>query len=146
MDIVVLFATLSLAVYTDLRWRKVQNFLTFGAMGAGIFLQVVMRGWDGGRNSIIGLVIGFILLFPFFILRGVGAGDLKLMAAIGAIMGYIFVLSVFGYTMILFAGFCAAFLLYRRMSVVKPKQLSLPLAVLIAAGAMGTILFPFWSF
>ena len=72
---------------TDLRSRKIPNWLTYPAMIAGFAAQCVLNGWRGALASIEGLVLfgGFFLLF--WLVNAMGAGDVKLAAALGAIVG-----------------------------------------------------------
>lgn len=74
------------AVYWDLKYRKIPNPLTFMAMVFGILPRLV---WDTGHwsEAIFGIIVEFIALFPFFALGGIGAGDVKLMMAVGAMWG-----------------------------------------------------------
>jgi prepilin peptidase CpaA len=86
-----LFVVLALATYTDLRRRRIPNVLTFSAVGVGLVLNLALGGFEGVRDSAQGAGLGLAMLFPLFMLRWMGAGDVKLMAAIGAIKGPEFV-------------------------------------------------------
>lgn len=71
----------------DLRFRQIPNLLTAPIAVAGLMLAVVDKGWSGGGWAMTGLVIGAgLFLFPVM-MNFVGAGDLKLMAAGGALLG-----------------------------------------------------------
>jgi prepilin peptidase CpaA len=78
---------LAAAVYTDVTRRKIPNKLTFPAMAVGIAYHVLVHGYQGLIFSLTGLAAGFALLILFYILGGMGAGDVKLMAAVGAVLG-----------------------------------------------------------
>jgi prepilin peptidase CpaA len=71
----------------DLRSRRVPNALTFGGTAVGLVFHGVANGWLGLGWSALGWVIGLLLFLPFFVLRGLGGGDVKLMAALGAWVG-----------------------------------------------------------
>ncbi len=73
----VLFAVLALACVTDLRSRRIPNALTFGTVALGLALNGVLFGFDGLRESAQGTGIGLALLMPLFMLRWMGAGDVK---------------------------------------------------------------------
>jgi prepilin peptidase CpaA len=75
------------AVY-DVLYRRIPNWLTAGGVIAGIALNsFIYRGWPGLRLSLAGLTVGFAVYFILYSLRAMGAGDVKLMAAVGALVG-----------------------------------------------------------
>ncbi|MHB8110706.1 MAG: A24 family peptidase [Syntrophorhabdaceae bacterium] len=78
---------LCIAVTNDIRFRRIPNWLTFPAMSAGITYHVCTAGIDGLVLSIAGLLVGFSVFFIFHLKGGMGAGDIKLMAAIGSLFG-----------------------------------------------------------
>jgi prepilin peptidase CpaA len=89
---VMLLVWLSLAVaaassFEDLRSRRVPNALTVTAFTGGLAARSYLYGWSGATDGLIGAAIGFACLFVFFLLGGMGGGDVKLMAAFGAIVG-----------------------------------------------------------
>jgi prepilin peptidase CpaA len=86
-----LFALLVLASASDLRDRRIPNLVTLPAVAAGLLLNGVFFGFDGLRESGQGFGLGLAMLFGLFVLRWMGAGDVKLMAAVGAIKGPEFV-------------------------------------------------------
>ena len=71
----------------DLRTRRIPNLLTFGAAAAALIVGVVTRGADGAIASLGGWVIGMGVLFFAYALGGMGAGDVKLLGALGAWLG-----------------------------------------------------------
>jgi prepilin peptidase CpaA len=75
------------AVYFDLRVRRIPNVLTFGATLAALVLGGVTGGVTGLTRAAGGWLVGVALFFPFFALRGLGAGDVKLLGALGAWIG-----------------------------------------------------------
>lgn len=76
-----------MAVVTDLRTRRVPNVLTFGAALAAFAFAAWTAGWSGLAASLAGWGVGCAVFLPFFLLGGLGAGDVKLLAAIGAWLG-----------------------------------------------------------
>jgi prepilin peptidase CpaA len=78
---------LILAVIYDLRFHKIPNLITFPTVIAGIVYHTWMGGWLGFLFSLEGMALGLSLLIGFYILGGMGAGDVKLMAAVGGILG-----------------------------------------------------------
>ena len=76
-----------IAAYTDLRWRRIPNWITVPGCLLGLGLNVAHSGWVGLKVSLVGAGLGLLLLFPFVILRSLGAGDWKLAGAVGAFLG-----------------------------------------------------------
>jgi prepilin peptidase CpaA len=75
------------ACVTDVRTRRIPNVLTFGAALGGLLFQVLAGGFQGGLAATGGWLVGTLLFLPFFLLRGMGGGDVKLLAGIGAWLG-----------------------------------------------------------
>ncbi len=71
----------------DLRYRRIPNWLTYPAMVAGLVLHLVLDRWSGLAQSAGGLLIGGGLFLAFFLIRALGGGDVKLMAAVCAWVG-----------------------------------------------------------
>ncbi len=77
----------SIACAIDLRERRIPNWLTFGAALAGIAYQLYMHGMEGFWAGGAGWLVGIAVFFAPFALGGLGAGDVKLVAALGAWLG-----------------------------------------------------------
>jgi prepilin peptidase CpaA len=75
------------AAIVDLRTRRVPNALTISLAAAGIALAAAGVGRVGMAASIAGCVLGAALMLPGHVLGGTGAGDVKLLAAAGTLMG-----------------------------------------------------------
>ncbi len=75
------------ATVTDLRSRTVPNRLTAAGAALGLCLNFWTAGTAGLGRSIAGAAAGFCLFLPFFLLGGMGGGDVKLMGALGACAG-----------------------------------------------------------
>jgi prepilin peptidase CpaA len=80
-------AVLSVATYTDLRYRRIPNWLVFPFLFAGFAVSGWLHGWHGIVQSLEGMALGALVLGLFFALGGMGMGDVKLCAAIGAWVG-----------------------------------------------------------
>lgn len=90
-----LAAGLTTATVIDLRSRRIPNLLT-GAMAAtGLALAAAGLSGNTFAGSLAGLVLGLVLMLPGYMLGATGAGDVKLMAAVGAIVGPALVVSAF---------------------------------------------------
>ena len=75
------------ACVTDLRSRRIPNVLTFGAAAGALVYGMAVEGWSGVGNASLGWLIGAVAFIIPFALRGLGGGDVKLLAAIGAWLG-----------------------------------------------------------
>ncbi|MDD2918565.1 prepilin peptidase [Rhodoferax sp.] len=89
------------AVVFDLRQRRIPNALVLLALGAGLFInligpQIWLRGTGlltsypsalGAQGALLGALTGLAVFLPFYLLRAMGAGDVKLMAGIGSFVG-----------------------------------------------------------
>ncbi|MDR4496216.1 MAG: prepilin peptidase [Nitrospirales bacterium] len=92
---------LVLAAYIDVREGRIPNWLTFSLAGFGTVVNTADQGWAGFLNSIEGVSLGILCLIFFYIKGGMGAGDVKLLGAIGGVMGPYLVVYVFGFAAIL---------------------------------------------
>ena len=77
----------AIACITDIRYRRIPNVLTFGAAAAAVVFHVFMTGASGFLLALSGWAVGLLLFLPFFLLGGMGGGDVKLLAALGAWIG-----------------------------------------------------------
>src|SRR5262249_48813434 len=75
------------AVGWDLATRRVPNVLTFGAAGLAFAVSAAQAGLGGLAWSVLGWLAGVGLFLPLFAIGGLGAGDVKLLAAFGACLG-----------------------------------------------------------
>jgi prepilin peptidase CpaA len=93
----VLFTGLAAAVVTDVRTRRIPNWLTGAIAGAGFGLAC-----GGGTvtplQAVLGLLAGLLLMMPGHVIGATGAGDVKLMAAIGSVVGPEMVFRAFLYS------------------------------------------------
>ncbi|CAN7664111.1 prepilin peptidase [Pseudoduganella sp. LjRoot289] len=87
IEVLLLWLVLQAAV-TDLALRKIPNALVL----SGLLLALVLRGLAGPLQAMLsswlaGMLAGFFLFLPLYLLRGMAAGDVKLMAMVGAFVG-----------------------------------------------------------
>lgn len=75
------------ALYTDLSSKKIPNILCLITMLTGLTLQLIFQGISGLLVAFSGVVVALLVLFPAFAFKLLGAGDVKLMAAVGAFAG-----------------------------------------------------------
>ena len=86
VPVLVLTLGLAIAVYTDVRTRRIPNWLTGSIAGAGFGLA-----FGGGlvtpAQAALGLLTGLLLMMPGHVIGATGAGDVKLLAAVGTLLG-----------------------------------------------------------
>ena len=117
-----------IAGWTDWRSRRIPNWLTLPTLIAGIVVNSVAAGWMGAKESLLGAGLGLGILLPFVLIRSLGAGDWKLIGALGAFLGPSRLITVLMWT-ILVAGLMAVVLIIWKKRV---KQTARNLAHMIA--------------
>jgi prepilin peptidase CpaA len=76
------------AALLDWRSRRIPNWLTVPGLLVGIATHAAFTGWQGVMFALKGVALALILLLPLVLLRALGAGDWKLMGAVGAFLGW----------------------------------------------------------
>jgi prepilin peptidase CpaA len=77
----------ALACWHDIRTRHIPNAVTLGGAVVAVAFALTQHGGHGLLASVLGWATGLALFLPFFALGGMGAGDVKLMACVGAWLG-----------------------------------------------------------
>jgi prepilin peptidase CpaA len=135
-------AVAAVACATDLKARRIPNWLTLGAAAGAFGFFLTGQGWQGLGWSAAGWAVGLAMFFPVFVLRGIGGGDVKLLAALGVALSR-------GYAKQAFANIWGL-LGYWRLAGVRPhpgltletaggRAPRLPYALPIAAGLLLTL-------
>ena len=75
------------ACIDDLRRRQISNWIPGSAFASGLILQTVQHGWRGAGSALLGTLAGAGVFLIFYLLGGMGGGDVKLMAGFGALLG-----------------------------------------------------------
>jgi prepilin peptidase CpaA len=119
VEVILLTLVLGAAVY-DVRYRRIPNWLTVGGVLIGLALNSfigrndIRPGWPGLRFSLVGLAVGFCVYVAFYVLHAMGAGDVKLMAAIGAIVGWQNWFGIFVFTALVGGAMGIILIIYKR--------------------------------
>jgi prepilin peptidase CpaA len=150
---------------SDIRRRRIPNWLTVSGVVVGLTLNTFLYEMPGLMLSLKGLGLALLIYFPLFAIRAQGAGDAKLMAAVGSLAGPanwlgIFVLTallggVLGMVLVLATGRCrqtvsnvgfvirelayfrAPYVAREQLNVHHPDAIGLPHGAVIALGVMG---------
>jgi prepilin peptidase CpaA len=96
------------AGYIDLRWQRIPNWLVILTVLVSISWHAAMTGLAGLWMSLAGMLVGTAVLFPLFLIRGMGAADVKFFGALGAAVTYENILTVLVFSLFI-AGIMAAF-------------------------------------
>lgn len=113
MQFLMLAILILISFYTDARYARIPNRLTFLSILIGFVLHSYLAGWSGLWFAAGGMGIGFVIFALLYSIGAVGAGDVKLFGAIGALMGMEFTLYSMMYS-IVFAGVIGVIILIFR--------------------------------
>ncbi len=109
-------AFVTAAAISDLRTRRLPNWLTVPAFAAGVLMHTVVNGVSGLGFALLGFATGFGILLVLWLIGGGGGGDVKLMGALGAWLGVSLTLGVFIVSSVVAAVATAALLLAGMLS------------------------------
>jgi prepilin peptidase CpaA len=132
----VLSLGLGVAVYTDLRTRRIPNWLT-GAIAAAGFGLAFGGGAVSPLQALLGLLAGLALMMPGHVIGATGAGDVKLLAAVGAVVGPDMALRAFLYSAV--TGGVFAVVVAARRGILAPTLQDAGRLVTAPAAARSTI-------
>ena len=149
-----LFAFLAAILVTDLGSRRIPNSLVLLAIGFSLVFRMATEGPGGGLFAgVAGGLAGLALFLPFYIAGGMGAGDVKAMAACGCFLGPVQALLAAGLTLIAGAVLAIGLVLTRYVALTLPvshrasgalagfrSAEGIPYAAAIVLGCMGSVL------
>lgn len=132
----ILCTTLVVAVIYDYLWRRIPNLVSLSGWVIAPIAYLFIDGMPGLQSSLLGFGLILLLTFPLFVFKWMGAGDVKLMAAVGAYVGgelapYV----LFGIVM---SGAVAAVLLlaYHRILLVTVSRIKASVGISLATKSM----------
>ena len=99
---------LIVAAWIDGRELRVPNWITFPMVLTGLIYSTCAGGWGGLGAGVLGMCVGLLCLLPLYAVGGMGAGDVKLMAGVGAWLGW----------QVTFAAFCVSTIMGAVMAVI----------------------------
>jgi prepilin peptidase CpaA len=89
-DLALLSIALALAIAAaaiDVEQRRIPNWLTYSGIILGVLLRGLLLGWEGAASALAGCVLAGGIFLLFYVVRAMGAGDVKLAGAIGSLLG-----------------------------------------------------------
>jgi prepilin peptidase CpaA len=116
-SLVLLVPLAIIIIYHDVRYRRIPNAYVLAALISGLTINTLSGGFSGVASSVAGCVLAFILIFVLHVFGAMGAGDVKLFAAIGAVTGAHLVLPTF--VVVVLTGGVLALVSIIRAGVVK---------------------------
>lgn len=141
--VIVLGVGLTATSVTDLHRRSIPNYLTGLLLAVGLGLNVDQDGWGGFSRSALGSVVAFAIVWWFYRRGSLGAGDVKLFTAIGAVTGPIAPISIAVYSLALASA--VALLIGTRRTQDQAQQsqsVALPMAPVFACATLSAHLAP----
>ena len=105
---------LIVAAYIDGKQLRVPNWMTFPMVLSGLAVNSWLSGWSGLGDALVGTVVGLACLLPLYSVGGMGAGDVKLMAGMGAWLGATITFYAFCVSTVVGALLAILMVLYKR--------------------------------
>ncbi len=87
IKLILLVPLAATVTYYDVRYRRIPNVLVLAALVAGLIINTSFSGMQGTLSSVQGFALAFVPMFLMHIFGAMGAGDVKLFSAIGAVLG-----------------------------------------------------------
>lgn len=116
MKLLLLVPIAAFVVYYDVRYRRIPNVLVLGLLIGGLAINTSFGGFSGAWSSLQGLVIAFIPMFLIHLFGAMGAGDVKLFGAAGAVLGVALVPMTF-VVVVMLGGAIAVYTMLRNGTV-----------------------------
>jgi prepilin peptidase CpaA len=147
--VLLLLPFLGAAVITDIADRRIPNVMVAAMLAVGLLVQAATLSPGAVLWSVAGVIVGLLMLLPFYVAGGMAAGDVKLLAAAGAFLGPTATFFAGLFTLLAGAALAvgwlwgrklyAAYLTYRQPAAVIPGsagEIALPYSLAISAGTL----------
>ncbi len=153
---IVLTIPLLMAAFSDIRRRQIPNAITLPLLVSGLIANLWWLGGGGLKSSFLGVLLGGGFFLILYLLRAMGAGDVKLAAAVGAWVGFKYMVFTLFYT-ILIGGLLALVQMIvllaknriggesERLNMQALRKAGMPYGVAIAAGTFCTFIKYLWE-
>lgn len=123
LKLLIISVLLLLALVSDLKTYRIKNSITYGFMLVGLAVNTAMGGFKGMMFSVRGIMLPAACLIILYMIRAIGAGDIKLLSAVGAVMGAGFALYAAAYAFICGGFIALAVILVRRNGAERLRHL-----------------------
>jgi prepilin peptidase CpaA len=128
IDITLLVPLAVFITYYDVRYRRIPNAFVLATLVSGLLINGILNGLGGLGSSLAGCVVAFAMMFVLHLFGAMGAGDVKLFAAIGSVVGIGLVVPTF-VVVVLTGGVLAVITALRARVVVMTAQRVLQILV-----------------
>ena len=137
------------AIWIDTRTHRIPNLLVLATLAAACAVQIGLNGAAGIAAALGGAIVGLLFLLPLHLAGAMGAGDVKFMGALGALLGPASAVLAGALTLIAGAGLALATIAWRRRlkycapqdDTASPLCARIPYAAAIVTGALAATLF-----
>ena len=114
IPLMLLTGLLVMASFFDVAYRIIPNWICAAILLLGVVVNTLLFGADGVMSALAGLFMGLGIFLPFYAMRVMGAGDVKLMAAVGTYLGPVATINAVAWT-VLIGGVLGLILVARRI-------------------------------
>ena len=121
VDITLLVPLAVFITYYDVRYRRIPNAFVLATLAGGLLINGILNGLGGLGSSVGGCLLAFGMMFALHLFGAMGAGDVKLFAAIGSVVGVGLVVPTF-FVVVLTGGALAVITALRARAVVETAQ------------------------
>ena len=121
IDITLLVPLAVLITYYDVRYRRIPNAFVLATLVSGLLINGILSGLGGLASSLGGCALAFGMMFALHLFGAMGAGDVKLFAAIGSVVGLSLVVPTF-VVVVLTGGVLAVITAVRARALVETAQ------------------------
>lgn len=135
LDLGICLMISAMAAFTDCNTRKVRNSLVFPAVLIGLFWSLITDGFPGVMETFLGGALPLVL-FPFYIMRMLGAGDIKLLMALGVWLGLSECVSLIAFSILCGGVMALGVMLVQQNTVHRLGKLWMYLKVCIISGKL----------
>lgn len=129
ISLIILAIFMSICAYTDIKKEKLLNYVTYSGMTVGIVLNYIFYQKDGLLSSVISILVAFVIFIIPYLIKQMGAGDVKELMMISSIMNIYYCIGV-----IITGSFLGGLWALYRFFIKKEKYIKVPLGLFLFIG------------